>query len=362
MSAWLALLVAAGAGQVPVEPLRQAVAAAYARRGEPLPEWDPSLARVAEQAAAARAEGLDSPERLGRRVREAGLGDPAPEGFLVEGPEPALVARALADRLPPFPGANAVGVGGARTPAGQVRAVVVRVQRKAWIFAPREVAPGGTLVLRGRLAPGLSRPALDVEGPDGRVAALPLRTDGPAVEGRVILRAPGRYVVEVMADGGRGPEVVWLYGVVAGSGGGEAAPRPVATAGGVAPERAVFEAINRLRLASGEPALAFDERLVAIARAYAEEMASLGILAHVSPRSGGLVARLARAGYGYARAGENLARGPDPMEAHRLAAGSPAHRRNMLDPTFDRCGVGVAAAVDPTGQRSFVVTELFAGG
>ncbi len=361
------VLVSAVAGPVPLAPLRRAVAEAYARLGEAPPPWDPALSRAAAAVAGDRATGLDPPELLQRRDQEAGLGDPAPAGFLVEGSDLDLVGRTLSARLPSLPGADAIGIGAIRAKSGLIRAVVLRARRRAWIEPPpRAIAPGGTVRLEGRLAEGLRRATIDVEGPDGRVTSLPIRTEGNAVQAKLELRAKGRYRMEIMVDGDGGPEVVWLRDVWAGS----EPPSAVSSTASAAIEpadpragrQAVFESINRLRLGQGEPALAYDARLEAIAEAYAKELRDLHLLAHVSPRSGDLVTRLRRAGYRYARAGENLAQGPDVLQAQSLTAGSPGHRRNILDPSFDRCGIGIAKVIGPAGEHSVIVTELFAGG
>jgi hypothetical protein len=228
---------------------------------------------------------------------------------------------------------------------------------------PTSVTPGQTVALEGRLATGLQAPSLYIEEPDGRVVTLPVAAGRDWFRSELTFRSPGSYRVELMGRGARGPEVAWLYTIQAGRA-PVVAPEVSATGSGDPRTDAlrVFEAINRDRLEMGEPALAFDPRLAAVAQAYSRELGELHLLAHVSPRSGDLPARLRRAGYGYARAGENLAQGLDALQAHALASQSPAHRRNMLDPTFDRCGVGVAEVLGPDRRPSVIVTELFAGG
>jgi hypothetical protein len=362
---------AAKAGSPPagpgIERLKRAVLAAYDHWGVPPPSWDPLLAAAAQRAAMDRPQGLDAPETLQAHVQEQGLGDPAPGGFLAAGSNEEAVAEAVASKLPrPSDPANVFGVGLALAPGGIYRAVVLRSHRKAWLAPPpRSVGIDEPVHLKGRLAPGLRAPSLYVEEPQGQVVSLPVRDLNGGFDAEVELRADGSYTLEVMAMGDRGPEVAWLYRIQVGF----AAPVSVSP-----DERrdlpheprlqalAVFDAINRERARMGEPTLAYDPKLSDVARAYSEELRDLHLLAHVSPRSGDLKARLRRVHYAYARAGENLAQGPDPLEAHSLAAGSPAHRQNMLDSTFDRCGVGVAETVGSGGEVQVIVTELFAGG
>jgi uncharacterized protein YkwD len=349
------------------ERLRRAVLAAYYHWGVPAPSWDPALAAAAQRAAMDRPEGLDAPQVLQARVQEQGLGDPSPIGFLVAGSLEDAVVETVKTKLPrPTDTANVFGVGVAVSPAGLFRAVVLRSHRKAWIEAPaRSLGVDEPIHLKGRLAPGLRSPSIYVEDPRGEVISLPARDLGGRFEAEVELRAAGSYALEVMVVGDRGPEVAWLYRVQVGS-------VPAATAAAdpqldtphepILQALAVFDAINRERARLGEPTLAFDPALARIALGYSQELRDLHLLAHVSPVSGDLKARLRRAHYAFARAGENLAQGPDPLEAHSLAAGSPAHRHNMLDLTFDRCGVGVVETVGSGGETQVIVTELFAGG
>jgi len=365
---WPTLVLAAAAVpavQLPdVGAVREAVIAASAKTGAAPPRWDPRLAAAASRAAE-RAEGLDPPAELEARVEALGVGDPAPSAFLVEGPTVEAVASVVARRLPVLgEPATDFGVGLARQ-GPVVRAVVVRTRRKAFVASvPTSVTPGQTVSVAGRLVAGLQAPSLYVEEPDGRVVTLPLAAGRDWFRSELTFRSPGPYRVELMGRGPRGPEVAWLYTIEAGTAPAVAPEAPAAVGSGNprTDARQVFDAINRDRLELGEPALAFDPRLAALARAYSRELGELHLLAHVSPRSGDLPARLRRAGYAYARAGENLAQGLDALQAHALAAQSPAHRRNMLDPTFDRCGVGVAEVLGPDRRPSVIVTELFAGG
>ena len=353
--------------------LRAVVERASAQRGLPPPHWDRRLSLAARSAAGDRTEGVDSTEELQGRLEAQGLGDPAPHAWLIEGSSLDLVVRTLGERLsPPAEGENVAGIGLAPGGRGRLRAVFLRSARKAWIEAPpARLRPGRSIALVGWLAPGLRSPALYVEAPDGTVEKLPMEWRLPAASGRGLgvaqtlePRVTGRYTLEIMAEGAHGPEVVWIDRVQVGSGPAAAtAGRGSKGGSGDANEPlALVEAINGARLRMGAATLALDPALARIAQTYSEEMARTGLFAHVSPLSGDLEARLRRAGYRYSRAGENLAKGPDALAAHALAVDSPAHRRNMLDQSYDRCGVGVALVREPGGASAAFVTELFAGG
>lgn len=119
-------------------------------------------------------------------------------------------------------------------------------------------------------------------------------------------------------------------------------------------EERIVELVNRDRASQGLAPLKLDEGLTAGARAWTEQMAAKGApdgLAH----DPGL-----RVPEGASLAGENVAyRTTEGDVAQGLQAQfmrSDGHRRNLLDPGFDRIGVGVVHADGITW-----VTQRFAG-
>jgi uncharacterized protein YkwD len=54
--------------------------------------------------------------------------------------------------------------------------------------------------------------------------------------------------------------------------------------------------------------------------------------------------------------GENVAHAIDVTRAHRALWASPSHRENLLQPRFDRVGIGIALDAD----GSIWVCEVFA--
>jgi len=111
---------------------------------------------------------------------------------------------------------------------------------------------------------------------------------------------------------------------------------------------ALHLAADAARAAAGLAPTAWDEGLARAARQHAAELAGRGLLDHGSPTPGrGTVAdRMARAGSPYTTHGENLAFVPAEFDAVRSTVegwlGSPPHRANLLEPTFDRVGFGTA--------------------
>ncbi len=119
-------------------------------------------------------------------------------------------------------------------------------------------------------------------------------------------------------------------------------------------EERIIELVNRDRAGQGLAPLAFDEGLTVGARTWTERMASDGApdgLAHDPDL---------RVPDGASVAGENVAyRTTEGDVASRLQAQfmrSDGHRRNVLDNSFDRIGVGVIHSDGVTW-----VTQRFAG-
>ena len=138
---------------------------------------------------------------------------------------------------------------------------------------------------------------------------------------------------------------------------------PVVSAGPATDlETRFLAAANEDRVAAGLPPLAYDPGLSQIARTRSQQMADQGYFGHVDPHGYRMyVELLARAGYGYAWAGENLAvnnfaldRSPEAAVAALMA--SDAHRDNLLASDFDRAGVGEVTTAD--GRHIYTIVFL----
>ncbi len=344
----------------PADPSAQrlsaAVLQAYPRLGKCAPCFDARLSRVAAVLAAEPGTGLGGSGALQHAMLTAGVGDVAPSAFLAEGKLEAICQR-IASSLDDGHDDNVFGIGYDPRSTLGVRAVVVRAHRAVAVAPlPASVAVGGALDLQGRLLAPLISPTLYVASPDGQVQQVALKVKDGAFATHLELRAEGFYTLEIMGRGHAGPEVAWMVGVSAGN--ATAIPELSSFEAGVPrgsdDAQAVLEALNQQRLRAGAPALAEDPRLTRIASAYAAELRELHLFAHVSPRSGDLKARLERAGYAYVRGGENLAQGPTALDAADLAAQSPAHRQNLLDPGYNRCGIGISRA-----EGDVILVEVF---
>ena len=169
------------------------------------------------------------------------------------------------------------------------------------------------------------------------------------------------FVVQLLADVAGGPRTVLEAALYADakpptSFFGDAAPgepsEPI-TSGDL--HEALLAMINRARESEGSPALARETALDSIAQRHAELMLKAKRVAH-DVGDGLPTARVEATGLAVLAAGENVAHALDLTRAHRALWASPAHRENLLQPRFDRVGIGVVR--DPDG--SIWVCEVFA--
>jgi len=106
-------------------------------------------------------------------------------------------------------------------------------------------------------------------------------------------------------------------------------------------EASLFQKLNEERQKVGVGALTWKPELVPIARQHAKDMWERKYFGHISPDGEDVGDRLKEAKIGYIVAGENLALAPTVSIAHTGLMNSEGHRANILDPEYDRVGVGV---------------------
>jgi uncharacterized protein YkwD len=129
---------------------------------------------------------------------------------------------------------------------------------------------------------------------------------------------------------------------------------------------AVLHEAARVRRDAGLDTLVVHAELARAARDHAVELARRGELDHASldPDRRTIAQRIRLAGVrSYRRIGENLAAVLNPLiepgrQVMRLWLESPGHRTNLLDPSFDRTGVGAIRAADGT----WYVVQVYGGG
>ena len=134
--------------------------------------------------------------------------------------------------------------------------------------------------------------------------------------------------------------------------GASSAPHPI--------EAELLELVNGDRLAHNLPPVYFDSVLMPIARVRASAQVPLTALSHYDPQGRiALVGLLAEHQVSLRLAGENLARLPDSAgvaaRAEEALMNSPTHRRNILEPSFDRLAVGIAT----DGYGRIALAQIF---
>lgn len=152
--------------------------------------------------------------------------------------------------------------------------------------------------------------------------------------------------------------VVLLFGLTLAVGaraGAESTPPPTTSVdvSSAANAYSVVRAMNAVRAANGVEPLRPGRALMRAARAHSADMARKGYFDH-----GDFVRRLRRFGVRLPYVGENLAYGSSGLSAAdvvKMWIASPPHRQNLLDPGFQRIGVGMA------GSSRVMITADFGG-
>ncbi|MFO7574227.1 MAG: CAP domain-containing protein, partial [Bacteroidales bacterium] len=202
------------------------------------------------------------------------------------------------------------GAGLARGEGRSVLVVLGTRRRLTLERFPSRLAPGDRQRLEGRLLDGYRAPSMVVATPRGDVVVEPALQRSGRFGAGLGFPSTGRYVVEVMATGPRGPEVVALFPVFAGTDPDDLSDPPhersEARDGDAA--AVVLELLNAERRRAGLPVLEVDDELVRLAAEHSADMLEGGWFGHVSPTGTDVVERLRRAGIVTLRAAENLAR------------------------------------------------------
>ncbi|HHW43825.1 MAG TPA: sporulation protein [Desulfotomaculum sp.] len=134
------------------------------------------------------------------------------------------------------------------------------------------------------------------------------------------------------------PAVVWQF-----------KPAPANPA---AEEKQVVSLVNQERSKAGRPVLQADDRLFALARERARELAEKGY------NSSSLAQVLKTAGIDYLYAGQSTVLAPSVDSALKALTGSAASRQEMLSARYERIGAGIARQ----GSRLYIVQITTGGG
>ena len=132
-------------------------------------------------------------------------------------------------------------------------------------------------------------------------------------------------------------------------GGAAAEPAPQAVCGLEGFQASVLQAINQARATprtcgqrrmAATPPLAWNARLGLAARAHADDMARHDYFSHTGRNGRNVAERVSDTGYAWSAVGENIAAGPDSVDA--VMAGwlsSPGHCVNLMRPDFREVAV-----------------------
>lgn len=359
MTPLLILLTLAAAPTRPV--VERTVRDRFEAVGRSAPELDPALSRAADELAAyalthgvADAAGL---LRVTAALSKQAAWDPNPVLVAVRAGTDVLNAELGRQDLGSEPSTH-VGVGLA---VGSERsaAIVLLARRRVQLapFPRAHARPVGPQRLCAKLVgEALTSLELFVTRPQGAVERMPMLRDGASWCAAPEFRQPGRHVVEGLANGPRGPEVVALFFVDVGAVKAdvdEAMPEPETDE---AARAALLVRTNALRMQHGAQPVQPDESLQAVAQLWAQRLARDGFFSHVAPDGSTLRQRLLESGYRFVTAGENLGLSTGALAAHFGIEHSPGHRNNLLEPQHRRVGFGLATR--PDGLR--VLVELFA--
>lgn len=122
------------------------------------------------------------------------------------------------------------------------------------------------------------------------------------------------------------------------------------------PAESVLSAVNAARAKAGCGPLRMNSKLTAAAKSHARAMAEQNFFAHAGKDGSRLPGRIARQGYDYQSAAENIAAGQDsPREVVKDWLQSSGHRKNILDCQMTETGIAVVYQADdrPIGGSSY---------
>lgn len=121
-------------------------------------------------------------------------------------------------------------------------------------------------------------------------------------------------------------------------------------------EKQLVDLINKDRTSRRLNAFTVDENLSKVARLKAQDMKDNNYFSHTSPTYGSPFDMMKKFGITYYAAGENIAKNRDVVSAHYAFMNSDGHRANILNPNYNKVGVGVVTNKEGNGV---IVVEMF---
>jgi uncharacterized protein YkwD len=324
------------------------------------------LGRVAREILALKAGGarVPDPDAIAFAQRAAGEPHPWARAWAAssKGPGEERLLSKLGEWLGAGGSLRRCGVASGTSRDGSRVLVVVAVEALADLAPlPTRARVGQWMTVQAHMLAPLRGAKVMVLGPSGAPRELLTSVDGSTVRARFAPDRAGEFTVQVMADVAAGPRPVLEASVYAATEPPQApstepAPGEDAAVGVRDDAEALARMVSTSRDQAGLLALERDPRLDEVALAHCLRMKRGQVLAH-DAGDGDPQERVDALGLGLRVVGENVARAPTLVQAHRALWASPAHRLNMLRPEFRRVGLGVARG----DQGDVWVTETFAG-
>ncbi|MBD89023.1 MAG: hypothetical protein CL940_01650 [Deltaproteobacteria bacterium] len=219
---------------------------------------------------------------------------------------------------------------------------------------------GRHLAISGRLASGYGDPVIYVTRPDQRVRSFRPMLLGQQISFKLPVQEEAAAIIEVIAAGPRGAEVVALL-TVNHQGVTRTITRPrelTEKAGWRGPSDELIALVNEDRVRIGMSRLKPDSTLNQTASQHAQAMAKQGVVAHVLPGGEPPAERLGAAGVRTRRFFENVALARTVEQAHAELWESPSHRMALTDELITHIGVGVARAIGADGPVLYIVEHV----
>ncbi|NVB82236.1 MAG: hypothetical protein HOV81_27900 [Kofleriaceae bacterium] len=361
----------------PSSPLGDAVIAAVreaaAKAGVPAPAADARLFRAcAELAEVVPEDGIAGYGVVAFALQRQGIIEPTRSLLVLwGGDDPDTIVEKLRPQLPDIVAAGAtgrLGIGLARRKADGTNAIVFVLQTSgvATNPIPRSLPANGSFSLDAVVDAHYREPELFVTHEDGTTEQIALEIGrAGGFKAKVACgKHAGRQQIEIMASDAQGSAVlanfpVWCAQEPPLSFSLNAPTEAAAPVTADDAEKRLFALANRDREAAGLPALQWDDRVAAVARAHSEDMRQTKIVAHISPTTGSAADRVRAAGIKTGAVFENVARAYAVGEAHGGLMDSPSHRANVLSSKATHIGIGVVLGAEVSSQREMFVTEVF---
>ncbi len=120
-------------------------------------------------------------------------------------------------------------------------------------------------------------------------------------------------------------------------------------------EAQMLDMVNEERRKHGLDPLQADEESRTVARKHSIDMFNRGYFSHITPEGQTPGNRMRKEGVRFITSGENLALGQTLLICHNGLMNSPGHRANILNPAYERIGIGILDG----GKYGLMITQNF---